>query len=36
VSISFFLISEIDGPRGGLIHVHPQNLISLSRSLHGR
>ena len=36
VSISFFLISEIDSPRGGLIHVHPQNLTSLSRSLHGR
>ena len=36
VSISFFLISEIDSPRGGLIHVHPQNLTSLSRSLSGR
>jgi hypothetical protein len=36
VSISFFLISDIDSPRGGIIHVHPQNLISLSRSLHGR
>ena len=36
VSISFFLISEIDSPRGGLIHVHPQNLTILSRSVHGR
>jgi len=36
VSISFFLISDIDSPRGGVIHVPPQNLIGLSRSLHGR
>ena len=36
VSISFFLISDIDSPRGGIIHVPPQNLTSLSRSLHGR
>ena len=36
VSISFFLISDIDSPRGGIIHVPPQNLTILSRSLHGR
>jgi hypothetical protein len=36
VSISFFLISDIDSPRGGIIHVSPQNLTILSRSLHGR
>jgi hypothetical protein len=36
VSISFFLISEIDSPRGGLIHVNPQNLSSLRLSLRGR
>jgi hypothetical protein len=36
VSISFFLISDIDSPRGGIIHVPPQNLTSLSQSLHGR
>jgi len=36
VSISFFLISDIDSPRGGIIHVPPQNLTTLSRSLHGR
>jgi hypothetical protein len=32
ISISFFLIADIDSPRGGLIRVHPQNLISLSQS----
>jgi hypothetical protein len=34
VSISFFLIADIDSPRGGVIRVQPQNLVSLSRSLH--
>ena len=34
VSISFFLIADIDSPRGGVIRVNPQNLISLSESLH--
>ncbi len=34
VSISFFLIADIDSPRGGMIRVSPENLISLSRSLH--
>jgi len=33
VSISFFLIADIDSPRGGLIRVIPQNLISLAESL---
>ena len=33
VSISFFLIADIDSPRGGVIRVLPQNLISLSQSL---
>ena len=33
VSISFFLIADIDSPRHGLIHVVPENLISLSQSL---
>lgn len=33
VSISFLLIADIDSPRGGLIHVAPQNLVSLSQSL---
>jgi hypothetical protein len=33
VSISFFLIADIDSPRGGLIHVAPQNLLSLEQAL---
>jgi hypothetical protein len=33
VSISFFLIADIDSPRRGLIRVQPQNLASLSQSL---
>jgi hypothetical protein len=33
-SISFFLISDIDSPRGGIIRVYPQNLVSLVQSLH--
>ena len=33
VSIAFFLIDEMDTPRGGIIRVLPQNLVSLSRSL---
>jgi hypothetical protein len=36
VSISFFLIADIDSPRGGVIHVRPQNLVSLSQSLHAQ
>jgi hypothetical protein len=32
VSISFLLIGDIDSPRGGLIHVAPQDLVSLSQS----
>jgi hypothetical protein len=33
VSISFFLIADIDSPRLGLIHVLPQNLIALADSM---
>jgi len=33
VSISFFLIADIDSPRGGVIRVRPQNLASLVGSL---
>ena len=36
VSISFFLISDIDSPRGGAIRVAPQNLLSLAQSLHAQ
>jgi hypothetical protein len=34
LSIAFFLIADIDSPRRGVIRVRPQNLISLSESLH--
>ena len=33
-SISFSLIADIDSPRGGMVRVRPQNLTSLSQSLH--
>jgi len=33
VSISFFLIADIDSPRGGLIRVSPQNMAALAESL---
>ena len=33
VAISFFLIADIDSPRGGVIRVHPQNLESLRAGL---
>jgi hypothetical protein len=33
VSISFFLIADIDSPSGGVILVQPQNLVSLAQSL---
>ena len=33
VSVAFMLIADIDSPRGGLIHVYPQNLQSLAASL---
>ncbi len=36
VAISFFLIADIDSPRGGVIHVSPVNLMELSRSLHSK
>jgi hypothetical protein len=32
-SVAFFLIADIDSPRGGLIHVKPENLISAAQSL---
>ena len=35
LSIAFFLIADIDGPRRGIIRVLPQNLISLAQSLQG-
>lgn len=33
LSVSFFLIADIDSPRAGIIRVHPQNLESLADSL---
>lgn len=33
VSVSFFLIADIDSPHGGLIRLKPQNLLSLSESM---
>lgn len=36
LSIAFFLIADIDSPRGGIIRVHPQNLVALSNSLRAR
>jgi hypothetical protein len=34
LAIAFFLIADIDSPRGGVIRVLPRNLTSLSQSLH--
>jgi hypothetical protein len=36
ISIAFFLIADIDSPRRGIIRVIPQNLLSLSQSLHAK
>jgi hypothetical protein len=33
VAVSFFLIADIDSPRGGVIRVHPQNLVGFSQAL---
>ena len=35
-SIAFVLIADLDSPRGGLIHIRPQNLLSLSDSLQSQ
>ena len=36
VAVAFMLIADIDSPRGGVIRVRPQNLESLSTSLHAQ
>jgi hypothetical protein len=36
LSISLFLIADIDSPRRGLIHVYPKNLSSLAESLRSQ
>jgi hypothetical protein len=33
VSVSFFLLADLDSPRGGMIRVQPKNLLILSQSL---
>lgn len=33
VSVAFFFLADLDNPRDGLIHVRPQNLVSLSATL---
>jgi hypothetical protein len=34
LAIAFFLIADIDSPRGGVIRVSAQNLLSLSEQMH--
>ena len=34
ISVSFFLISDIDTPRGGVIKIQPRNLMYLKESLN--
>lgn len=36
VSVSFFLIADLDSPRGGAIRVHPQNLQVTQQSMNAR
>jgi len=33
-SIAFFLIGDIDSPRGGVIHAAPQNLMAVSQFMN--
>jgi hypothetical protein len=33
ISIAFFLIADLDSPRGGIIHVHPQNLLATAETI---
>lgn len=35
-SVSFFLIADIDSPRGGVIRIEPRNLITLQQSLESK
>lgn len=36
VSVAFFLLSDLDSPRNGVIRVQPQNLVNLSVSLRAQ
>ena len=33
IAVSFFLIADIDSPRGGIVRIRPQNLLTLAESL---
>jgi hypothetical protein len=33
IAVSFFLIADIDSPRGGVIRIEPKNLLTLKESL---
>jgi hypothetical protein len=33
VSIAFFLIADIDSPKGGIIRIDPSNLIDLKQHI---
>jgi len=35
IAVSFFLIADIDSPRGGIVRIRPQNLVTLADSLRG-
>jgi hypothetical protein len=34
VSIAFFLIADIDSPRGGVIRIDPRNLLDLKHNIN--
>ena len=34
LAIAFMLLADLDSPRGGIIHVSPQNLVSLQQSMN--
>ena len=34
IAISFFLIADIDSPRGGVIRIDPRNLIDLKNNIN--
>jgi hypothetical protein len=33
IAVAFFLIADLDSPRGGVIRVHPQNLLAASQTM---
>ena len=36
VALAFFLIADLDSPRGGVIRVHPHNLMAASQAVQPR